>query len=137
MEKTWKPTVAGIMCIIAGILCVLPSIAVGWMYTPINTALVIVAIVPVVGGIFALRRRIWGMALAGSIVTVINTVIVGIFAVTVFVMVALAGLAGDNPGATPISLGPLWTALIVGVAICPILGILAIVFIVRAKREFT
>jgi hypothetical protein len=138
MEKTWKPTVAGILCIVAGALCVIPTIVVGWIYTPIRAALVIAPIVPIVGGIFALRRRIWGLALAGSIFTFINTLIIGMF-FTIFLSVAsLLNLFGsvDNPGVAPASLDPLSNALIVGLAICPIFGILAIVFIVKGRREF-
>jgi hypothetical protein len=142
-RKTWKPTAAGILCIIAGVLCMIPSIVVGWIYTPIDAALVIAAIVPIVGGIFALRRRIWGLALAGSIFTLINTVIVGIFFVIFWIITFLAVLGAyvDNPTVTtPISSDPLLDSLskglIVGLAIFPTFGILAIVFLVKGKREF-
>jgi len=137
-KRTWKPTAAGILCIIAGVLCVIPSIIVGWIYTPIGSALVIVAIVPIVGGIFALRRRIWGLALAGSIFTVINSVIIGIFSILLWAFGFLLILSGsvDNPGVTPISSNPLSNALIVGLAILPIFGILAIIFVIMGKNEF-
>jgi hypothetical protein len=144
-KRTWKPTAAGILCIIAGVLCVIPSIIVGWIYTPIGAALVIVAIVPIVGGIFALRRRIWGLALAGSIFTLLNTVVLGMFGAIVFL--AILGAYVDNPSAIPFNAteaeanaiiwsDPLLNALIVGLAILPIFGILAIIFVIKGKREF-
>jgi hypothetical protein len=138
VERTWKPTAAGILCIIAGVLCVIPAIVVGVIFTPIGAALAIMAIVPIVGGIFALRRRIWGLALAGAILTLIDTVIVGIFLAVFWVIAFLVTLGGsvDNPGATPISLDPLSSGFIVGFAILLTLGILAIIFVIKGKREF-
>jgi hypothetical protein len=90
MEKTWKPTVAGILSIIDGIFGLVLGLAlllVGgilqtypwlmWGYSlELETAAliafvgiitIILGIVAIVGGAFAIRRRIWGLALAGAI----------------------------------------------------------------------
>jgi hypothetical protein len=78
MEKTWKPTVAGVLAIIAGTIQVIVGIVVaavgsiGWFFgmpwfTAIGAPLIIVGIIAIVGGIYALTRRVWGLALAGSI----------------------------------------------------------------------
>jgi hypothetical protein len=80
MVKTWKPTVGGILAIIAGALQVIIGIVVavagtllggalirmGWLGA-IGAPVIILGIVAIVGGIYALRRKIWGLALAGSI----------------------------------------------------------------------
>jgi hypothetical protein len=83
---TWKPTTAGILGIIAGVLGVVIGITIVVLGTTAGGLLVVIGlpglgrlaagaaaiplvlgIVAIVGGIFALRRRIWGLALAGSI----------------------------------------------------------------------
>lgn len=78
-ERTWKPTTAGILCIIAGAIAVISGIVVavlggiggmfigmGWL-SAIGAPIIILGTIDIVGGIYALRRRIWGLALAGSI----------------------------------------------------------------------
>ncbi|MCK4387290.1 MAG: hypothetical protein KAW00_00830 [Dehalococcoidia bacterium] len=85
MEKTWKPTTAGILSIVAGAIELLIGIgltvALGLaasLYGAIpglpsgilpvfGVPLIIIGIVAIVGGIYALRRKIWGLTLAGSI----------------------------------------------------------------------
>ena len=95
VQKTWKPTVAGILNIVAGVFSLLGvfgviivTIAVGsgpffWGFFPglgpltigffqsilVITAifLAIVGILPLLGGIYALQRKKRGLALAGSI----------------------------------------------------------------------
>jgi hypothetical protein len=84
MEKTWKPTVAGILAIIAGALQVIfgmifaigvgftaAIIGMGWL-SAIFAPLIIFGIIAIVGGIYALLRKIWGLALAGSICALIG-----------------------------------------------------------------
>jgi hypothetical protein len=93
MERTWKPTAAGILTIIAGILGLLLGIAfavglgiagtmigvipgfpgVGFLGL-IAVPWIILNIVAIVGGIYALRRRLWGLALAGAICAFLSTV---------------------------------------------------------------
>lgn len=89
MEKTWKPTVAGILNIVSGavgLVCVFGLIiAIGvtggfyipgteqiprfvpFLLTGIAIPLAIVSILSLIGGIYAVQRRKWGLALAGSI----------------------------------------------------------------------
>jgi len=92
MEKTWKPTAAGILTIIAGFLGLLIGIllAVGLGIAGMITGMIpgfpgvglfsliaipgiILSIVAIVGGIYALRRRLWGLALAGAICALLFT----------------------------------------------------------------
>jgi hypothetical protein len=84
MEKTWKPTVAGVLTIIAGVLEAIIGllfaagigilggvVGMGWL-SIIFAPLIIFGIIAIVGGVCALRRRIWGLALAGSICALIG-----------------------------------------------------------------
>jgi len=82
-EKTWKPTTAGILCIIAGTISVITGIVVavvggiigaliggaffGVAWGAFGVPSIILGIIAIVGGSYALRRKIWGLALAGSI----------------------------------------------------------------------
>jgi hypothetical protein len=105
MEKTWKPTAAGILTIIAGFLGLLIGIglAVGFGIVGIMIGMIpgfpgggllvlfaipgiILSIVAIVGGIYALKRRLWGLALAGAICALLFTLpllgwILGILAI--------------------------------------------------------
>jgi hypothetical protein len=78
MQETWKPTVGGILAIIAGAIELIIGIVVaavgsfGWFFgmgwfSAVGAPLVILGIIAIVGGAYALRRRVWGLALAGSI----------------------------------------------------------------------
>ncbi len=95
MKKTWKPQTAGILSIISGVVGLIGSLGIiiaiavvepighlmGEWYVywhPINVASILWAIeIPVlicnmlalIGGIFAVQRKFWGMALTGSIAT--------------------------------------------------------------------
>ena len=93
MERIWMPGVAGILNIVAGSIHLLCSMAAGIIiflfiissYYGIpgqeNTALVIlssltavsiiISILSIVGGIFALRRTKWKIAVAGSICSIL------------------------------------------------------------------
>jgi amino acid transporter len=143
MERTWKPTAAGILCIIDGLICVIPYIVVaffflfmgwgmgwGWL-TLAGAPLVIVGVMPIVGGIYALRRKRWGLALAGSIFTLLDCLILGIFGVVVYI-----GAIADNFRVKPDDLTPFVIIFIVGLSNLGILGLLALIFIIRGKREF-
>jgi hypothetical protein len=97
MEKTWKPPTAGILSIIAGVFGLLGAIVVGLiggtigglelipgvgtLLAAIEIPLIIIAIVAIVGGIYALKRRIWGLALAGTICALLCMWILGIPAI--------------------------------------------------------
>ena len=93
--KTWKPTTAGILSIVAGTVSVITGIFVVsvseligmmagfWGMGAIGTPALVVGIVAIVGGAFAIRRRIWGMALAGAICALFPppVIVLGILAI--------------------------------------------------------
>jgi len=93
-ERTWKPTTAGILCIVAGTIAVISGIVVavlggiggafigmGWL-SAVGAPLIILGTVTIVGGIYALKRRIWGLALAGSICALLGPwALLGILAI--------------------------------------------------------
>jgi hypothetical protein len=85
-KKTWMPMVAGILDIICGcweLLLAFGFVFVGSIFrfaaTPeippslapliaaIGIPFAILGILAIVGGVYALRRKVWGLALAGSI----------------------------------------------------------------------
>ena len=109
VKKTWKPIVAGILNIIAGVPSLLGAIGViiGSVFVSVGSAyewgaladlfgigrnflIIIVVIVavflahvgiwPLLGGIYALQRKKWGLALAGSIVAILGLTPLGIAA---------------------------------------------------------
>ena len=81
MAETWKPTTAGILNIIAGVTSVISGIMLalaagghpmlalipGAVLDAVTGLLVALGIVAIVGDVCALRRKIWGLALAGSL----------------------------------------------------------------------
>ena len=68
--KTWKPPTAGILIIISGAFIVWyrtsELISVG--SSPVGIMLGLIAIA---GGILAIRRKVWGLALAGAICAIV------------------------------------------------------------------
>ena len=64
---TWKPTAAGILDIVAGVIWIVIGGIVLADDIALGVSFSVVAIFAIIGGIFAIRRRIWGLALAGSI----------------------------------------------------------------------
>jgi len=130
MERTWKPTAAGILCIIAGVSIIViagevfglscggsppldayTGLAFILLALPLIILLIIVGTVAIVGGIYALRRRNWGFALTGSILTLLSSVVLGIY-----------GLIFIDGGILFVVYG--------------IAGILVIIFVILGKREF-
>ena len=109
MERTWKPTAAGILSIIAGIIGPIIGFIVVFLIwlgpaflefflkiasephqeIPVSASfegevvivMLIIGALAIVGGIFAIKRRIWGLALAGSICALFPLVIPGILAI--------------------------------------------------------
>ena len=100
MEATWKPIVAGIFNIITGVISlfgmfvvigllaafgggILSIVRVAelmplWLSGMVQGVLIILAIslavlssLPMIGGIYALQRKVWNLALAGSIVAIL------------------------------------------------------------------
>lgn len=70
--QTWKPIAAGSLTISAGVLglivgIVLISISPLFM---VGLVAIMISIVAIAGGLCALKRRAWGLALAGSICSV-------------------------------------------------------------------
>ncbi|MFC1931929.1 hypothetical protein ACFLXJ_07025 [Chloroflexota bacterium] len=119
MKTTWKPVVAGILNIIVGIvnlvgvfLIVILFVAIGsgllslsafinlipiWLSGIAQGVLIITGILiaifsalPLIGGIYAVQRKNWGLALAGSIVAILVSTPLGI------VSTVLVGLAKDE-----------------------------------------
>ncbi len=111
MEKTWKPTTAGILNIVSGALSLilgfilliglLAFIIIGgtafsfiqeiprWAF-PLLLAMLIpstlINILSIVGGVFELQRKMWGLALAASIATFFQSFFLGIAAIIFTVM---------------------------------------------------
>jgi len=96
MEKTWKPVAAGILNIISGavgliavlglIIAILVTggfaipgteavpIFVPSLLTGIAVPLAIFSMLCLAGGIYAIQRKLWGLALAGSIAAIFASI---------------------------------------------------------------
>jgi hypothetical protein len=91
--RTWKTRAAGVLAIVTGVLAVtqwvtvavLEVMALGWLpmgslaglgaiVAAAFTIAIATGIVAIVGGVFALKRRRWRMALAGSICAIFSVV---------------------------------------------------------------
>ena len=111
MEKTWKPVTAGILDIVAGALSILGflGVLVALVFIPVSMCngpgsapqlgdwlipgvmqtilliaavfLLIVGILPIIGGIYAVQRKNRGLALAGSIAAILISTPLGIAAI--------------------------------------------------------
>ena len=109
--RTWKPIAGGILSIVAGVIhfigwlgisLVFPATSSQFGYNVPNAVLfliiplVILAIVAIAGGIFALMRKAWGLALAGAICAIFSplTWFLGVIA-TIFI--ALSKDEFDRP----------------------------------------
>jgi hypothetical protein len=94
MERTWKGTTAGILTIIGGIC----GIAVGAILATLGTAFLLgvpglelmagigagiigIGVVALIAGIFTLRRKSWGFALAGAILALFPIIPLGVLAI--------------------------------------------------------
>jgi hypothetical protein len=84
MKQTWKPTAAGILSIVSGASGVVIGLVIAlvggsaaWyagvpFFVPrllafIGVPMIVLGVVAVVGGIYAVKRQLWGLALAGAI----------------------------------------------------------------------
>ena len=114
MQKTWKPVVGGVCGIVAGSAGVLAGTAIGafgawwplfmphmnpWTFSNLGLLgwpFLVLGIVAIVGGIFAIQRKLWGLALAGSIcaVLILPAFLLGVLAV---VFVSLARSEFERP----------------------------------------
>ncbi|MFC2047782.1 hypothetical protein ACFLTK_05890 [Chloroflexota bacterium] len=110
VKETWKPTVAGILSIVAGGISLASSLVIlGFAFffpvyvtfsfktipevngVPLFGVIIvftlILGILPIIGGVYALQRKLWGLALAGGIVAIIGQMPFGILS-TIFIALA-------------------------------------------------
>ena len=119
MNKSWMPTAAGVLCIISaairlilvlgliiamivtgefliftglGFWFPLNVMAVLWLIT---VPLAVTGVLALVGGIFALQRKRWGLALTGSIAAFFPFGILGVVA-TIFTSLSRADFEGQE-----------------------------------------
>ena len=101
MEKTWKPMVAGILNIVTGAFAILSVIGLVISIVVIGSDIVgpevpdfvatvlwiitipffIIGVLAIIGGISSIRRKTWGVALAGAIATTVYWFFVGILTI--------------------------------------------------------
>jgi hypothetical protein len=96
MEETWRPTAAGILTIIAGVALLIIGLVIvgfgalipfgfmlwfGGLLGMVGAPFIILGIIAIVGGIYALKRRIWGLALVGSICALPAGFLLGLLAI--------------------------------------------------------
>jgi len=134
MEKTWKPKVAGILDIIAGSQCLIAGSGIflfgvacscGDGYgasqvlvfcSAIALPLFIVGTLAIRGGLYALKRKRWRLALAGSIAAFLPLCILWLAIIVVFTAH--------------------WDSLNAFFLFGSLFGIASIVFTVQSKDEF-
>jgi hypothetical protein len=68
--QTWRPTIAGSLAIAAGVLGLIVGTVLVTPLFMVGLVAIIISIVAVAGGLCALKRRAWGLALAGSICSI-------------------------------------------------------------------
>lgn len=95
-EQTWKPTTAGILCIVSGVFGLILTIGIIIAFSIIGVSslpgmdsipdfvpgiligigipLGLLSILSLVGGIYSIQRRMWGLALAGSISAIFSSI---------------------------------------------------------------
>lgn len=69
--RTWKPILAGILCIVAGVFNLQYRVVGLWLNNWNYIGLIgsLIGIIAIIGGIFAVRRQKWLLALVGAICT--------------------------------------------------------------------
>lgn len=94
MEKTWKPTAAGVCCIISGVVDVIfglmnlsmgsfaGGLFMGW-FASFGVPFIVLGAIAIIGGIFALKRTRWVLALVGAICALFG---LGILAIIFLIM---------------------------------------------------
>lgn len=92
-SKTWMPTAAGVLMLIAGILGMLRGVGelIGGLFAQgffrfIGLELggwlsIVLAIVVFIAGLMALGRKMWWLALAGAILAAVHFWLLGILAI--------------------------------------------------------
>ena len=94
MEQTSKPTIAGILAIISGVLGLIWAVGMFIGFGVVSDALgiplgyipdfvsgivlgwaipnLIIAVLALVGGVYSVQRKMWGLSLAGSIAAIVT-----------------------------------------------------------------
>ena len=95
LQKINKPIVGGILSIVSGAIFTGSGIAIliaEWEEAPLLAVVVAIifmligGIMPIVGGISALKRKQWKLALAGSIGSIVGFIFTGVPALVLIVM---------------------------------------------------
>ncbi len=93
MEQTWKPVAAGILSIIAGVAATISGLGLtvlggvigvpfgaGWLGA-FGVPWLIIGVFAIIGGAYSIKRRFWGLALAGAICALSGYFILGLLAI--------------------------------------------------------
>ena len=85
--STKRPAIGGVLSIIAGVIELMIGFASSFAISgnPVGWFMALLGIVAIVGGVFAIKRRLWGFALAGAICSLV-TLLLGIPAVILIVL---------------------------------------------------
>lgn len=107
MDKSWLPTVAGVLDIIAGVFALVGCLAISFggyivgsvpeasefplpavvtLLSTLSFGFLIIGLLAIIGGTFALRKSRWGWALAGSIAATLAFPPLGIPAIVLTVL---------------------------------------------------
>lgn len=109
MDNKWMPTTAGILCIVAGGLSLIGMLLVflgififgsfmpmmpNWdtprwlpiLLVAIGIPSVLLDILAIIGGVFAIKKQYWGVSLAGSIAAVLSSFFLGVAALVFTIM---------------------------------------------------
>jgi hypothetical protein len=90
-KSSWMPVLAGILLIVAGAVALLRGLArmflAGFVERPVmglgmeiaGGFQVVMAVIIIIGAIFALQRKVWWLALTASVIAVLQFMAVGIF----------------------------------------------------------
>ncbi len=96
-SQSWMPAVAGVLTIIAGALSIIGGLVIGTIgevigrllgaygFWFVGLPLLLMGLLAVIGGGFALGRRLWGLALAGAMAALI----IPLFGIAAIILVVL------------------------------------------------
>jgi hypothetical protein len=107
--NTWKSTAAGILCLVAGVLAIIFALTMLGRHEVITFGIthtgrwrvmgvfaLLMGIMSIIGGIFALMRKAWGAALAGAITALYPW---GVFGILAIIFVAMGKQEFSTPAA--------------------------------------
>ena len=94
MKTTWKPTVAGVLDIVCGCFGIIFGLFVTWWAGAMMGSFqwgggqfpIVLGIVAIAGGICALQRKVWWLALVGSIAALLPFWFLGIASLILIVL---------------------------------------------------